>query len=156
MRSDSQLPPSGYVNSLLAMWALHSWSDREFNFSPNPLSGWTLGTTTMTGQSPTTWTVHITCRSDLSHQAGLNLNPDNQLSVSQCIVRPHPTLFKPNLTIQGEISKTQSRHQTARSSQTDSYFQGGWGRWGTVTFYFLYGRSARYGTPCPNISTLAF
>lgn len=117
----------------------------------NPLSGWTLGTTSMTGQPPTTRIMRITCRrSDLSHQAGLSLNPDSQLSMSQCIVRPRLTLLKPNLTIQGEISKTRSRydsylHQTARSSQTDSHFEGGCG---TVTFYFSYGRSAWYGTPC--------
>lgn len=95
----------------------------------NPLSGWTLGTTSMTGQPPTTRIMRITCRrSDLSHQAGLSLNPDSQLSMSQCIVRPRLTLLKPNLTIQGEISKTRSRydsylHQTARSSQTDSYLK---------------------------------
>ena len=114
------------------MWGILSVWYRAFDFSPNPLPGWTLGNTSVTYRLATTRRrAHTTClRSDLNHRTSLNL--DN-LSLSQCTEPPHRTLRGPNLTIpQGLLWKIQNRYDIwwpVRDTQIDSHFQvqGGWG-----------------------------
>ena len=80
--------PTGYMNSFLAMWGVHAVCYLEFDYSPSPLSGWTLGNTSVAGQPCTNHLILSTClRSGLSHRVPTGTISDNLASLTLYTVR---------------------------------------------------------------------
>lgn len=139
------ISPTGYMNSFYAMWGDRSVCYLGFDFSSNPLPGWTLGTTFVTGQPRViriTHTTHTTCPPLSQQVTPTALNPDNQLSLSPCTVRLHRTFHRANLSttcpVLSLLSKLKNRYATCIHSRlqidTQFYTQGWF--WSVVRYCF--------------------
>ena len=101
---------TGYVNSVLAMW-VYLVCHGGFHLHTVSTSGWTVGTTSVSGHRPRTRVTHSPwLRSELRHRVRPSgPNPSKLISPSLSVVRPHPPMHRTKSTPKrGMHSKVQN------------------------------------------------